>query len=252
MRDRNRLNHRIAQSFIMGGYNDTRRYKPCLSRLYRHIESSRAVRTSDRLVRYYHGNTQRWRGAISFDEALRVLIKNYHIPLWFLKRHIDYIATKCLWEKSSSWGNYRYFKESVPIEEKDGLKYAGSDGWGMLLSCDLPEKMTRRRDVEVIIDGEKYKKEEKYTVEEIYIDTTREMGVISSEVGNLYRNIQHRYYRIFGIDCKMCKKNVKHKKTDIICNDMVEYIDHFCPHCLTKFCKLTEAAKGIKMKKLAA
>ena len=246
-RDRPRLNHKIAQYIILGGFQDGKYYttNSLISEGIKRIDNKR-------LTRYYPGSPQRWRNAHNFDTALSQLVKNYHVPIWFLKRSMNYISQECLWEKSSSWGSACYTNELISTKEKKGLEYAGADGHGILLSCDLPKKMTRTREVYVTIAGEKYIKREKYTEEVIYIKTTATMGVVVPEVANYYRNVQHRYYRIHGVDCKLCHKNVKHTKMDIICNDMGKYIDHLCPKCIKKFCKLTDGIKDAKMGRWAA
>lgn len=244
-----RLNHKIASYIVKGGYFDTV-YNYSSARIARGIED----RDNKRLHRYYYGDTQRWRGALPFGSALSSLVKNYGVPIWFLKRSYKYIARNCIWEKSSSWDNNSYYILPYYIEKKEWrhLKYAGATGSGILKSCSLPLKHTKYRKEKKVIDGEEYYRKVPYKVDVIDIETTDRMGIVVSEVVNYYRNVQAKYYRIHGVDCKICNKNVKHTKSDIICNDLLKYTDHICPKCLKKFCKLTDATRDIRFAKMEA
>jgi hypothetical protein len=229
-----RVNNRVAEKLILGGLFDDKKNENA-SRLYWGI----ADHDNKRLHRYHRSSPQRWRSSNGFSQALLSAIKDYHIPVWFLKRATPYIIENCLWEKTIDHNTNSVFFEDE-IELMEGMlkmQNVGGNGHFILKSADIPTKIERSKMKSVTINNKNYFESVDYFATCIHIDTTNEMGIVVGDIANMYRNVQHRFYRIFGVECKMCCKNVKHKKTDIICNDLAKYIDNICPSCLKKVCK---------------
>jgi hypothetical protein len=228
-----RINHKIASAFILSGWNEMDNHFGSISyRLYQGIHEY----TNKRLYRYIGTQPQGWRGAYNFHSALRKLQTEYHIPLWFLKRHIRYISDMCMWRKSKD-----YSKGGIFIENKDDLsifKHMAGSGNTIVYSCTIPQYISRYKEVEVVIDGEKFYKNKKCKELYVYLDMSNELGIVVSDVVNMYKNIEHRYYRRYGVDCRVCNKNVKHTEKDRICDSMAKYTHHVCPKCLRKFCDI--------------
>ena len=83
MNNYHRLNHKLAEWLcVRGGYED-KIYNYSYGRIYQNIED----RYNKRLHNYYchYGSPQRWRDAQPFHKALSILVKNYHVPIWFMK-----------------------------------------------------------------------------------------------------------------------------------------------------------------------
>ncbi len=229
-----RTNHKVAEALVQGGLFDDNK-NSFMTNNYRIFSG---ISRNGRLRRYYFNFSQRWRDAEPLAYSLLSAIKDYHIPLWFLKRHIRYIAEHCLWEKTYSDTLTRiWYTDDEKVAIFKNLAYAGGNGNFILKNVDFPSYVNRTRDKEVEIDGEQYFKKEAYKHPYIDVHTSGEMGIVTKDIANYYRNVQHRFYRIYGLDCKMCGLHVKHKEADVVDNELSKYIGKICPTCLKRLYK---------------
>ena len=190
--------------------------------------------------------SQEWRAASDFSIALKKAVRDYHIPISFLKRHIKYISRFCVWQKSTEWNDYSNGQIRVQMttpKHWKGLKNSAFGGDHIVLCSDNKKTIEVSVNETKIIDGISYSRRVTKEVEGVTLQDSRRMGIIVPYVNELYLNILYRYQRRYGIDCKMCNKNVKPQQPTVVCFDMLKYQTSFCHKCMARFCTLTEGTR---------
>lgn len=199
----------------------------------------------------YRHSSRSWRSGYSIKEAIKLCKKN-NIPLWFLKKHIKYISQECVWQKQE-----KYY-ENITIDTNDyeyinyyyQRSFCSNGRFHVVKESDLPYNMIKYKKKFIEVDGEEYSKNVPYNISVINLVTTNDMLIYAESIRALWDMYSTRFISIYGLDCKMCGKHKKNKKSEIICDDFKKYQTQICFKCLKKFCKLTEKQKEIYIKRI--
>ncbi len=196
-----------------------------------------------------YGRHETWRNAINITEMLSKIVE-YKIPLWFVKRHIKFIAKYCVWEK--------HFEDNYGCNEYHDMSDNNSgifiNGDRFVLSMSLPYNREviinlQKSVVSALLGGKKLEKE----FENLYVsdyNTTHHIGFYFTPLLDLWEDVRDKYLDIHGVNCKLCNSN---KKYAPICSDLApKYAITVCQSCLKSFCALHEDLHKIDLALLAS
>ncbi|MDB4681367.1 hypothetical protein OAE88_00505 [bacterium] len=172
-----------------------------------------------------------WRDAENPSYALRRALKE-GVPIWFIKRHIKYIAQQCVWVKSDRGHSYGSdYADEENFHELKRLSMGGS----VLVSVDIEpmilEHSNRISEETEIINGVKIRitKDEIIPKKRYFVNSTRDMGIYSGKIIKLWETVRYRFHRINPIECGVCGNEymiIKHnKKKDFYMSDKI------CQNC---------------------
>lgn len=233
----NLLNDRLWQELVIrGGLFDERETFRKYYGLY----------TSD-----WQAHTCNWRTASDPKHALKHVLKQ-GVPMWFIKRHMDFIIDTSVWTRSHQQS---YGGDYVVVEDKDKLKFMANDGF-VLKYTDI-NTHTRHKRVTLgskttIENGVTYKDEVTglRPYEAITVVASREMGIWSEPILRLWQKVSRRYYKIYGHLCKGCGSQYKpvwgyeHNTSKIVSQNI-------CPECSSKYVRArTDKSKQRELLKL--
>ena len=167
-----------------------------------------------------------WRDAYQPVTALKYLLDK-GVPIWFIRRHIKFIAHECVWFRGNTRCNI------TKILERGGFV----DEVGKLKKVLINEWNNDMDDIKysspLLFESDYYK----YSEAKI----SDSFGVYWYRIYLLWSKVSDRYLAIHGLDCKMCGNHKK--QSTIICEDLSKYKTDICADCLKGFCKLTTEMK---------
>ncbi len=235
----NPLDNRITRELIIrGGLFDNK--KPCYASVPN--RSTKIDRLYNKLRNDNYGfGRSTWRNT-AYSIAMWQIAMDNHIPVWFLKRYIKFITSKCIWSKQGDLST-TYIKIDERYDNPtDGLTPRTLNVSGAIENIELPEVYIEHKDVPVMIEGEEYYKKVPHTTHRSHISGLFTFRFYEADIIILWETMRDRFIAIHGVDCKMCNKHKKNKKP--ICSDLARYSIHICGDCLKTFCKLTDLAKA--------